>query len=146
MSPCARCALRQEPKDNDVCRECNARYRYAMTLERDIDPPEVDLALVRFSFIDCGQGSPARGTKGRYCTSKPTVPRGVCAWPGCDEMRKPRGKYCEKHYQFVWRRKHDGIPVEMTTAEARAIGQKRANETKRRKGLIAPHAGHIGFV
>lgn len=124
MSPCAKCGLREKSKDNDACRDCSARVRYALTGESGLEPPEVDVARVIFAFAENGAASPKCGGRGRK--RRPPEDFGLCEFPGCSRPRESAEiKYCDVCYKRTWRRKRLGIPEFATAQEARRIGMKR---------------------
>ena len=125
MSPCVRCVLYTKDKNNNVCRTCEARYRYASE-GVVIGPPDVDLSTVEYAFATVGGASPKhRGVmRRRKLKGGPIQP---CSFPGCERTAMIDG-LCDVCYKRKWRRKRLGIPEFASIAEARRIGQRKRRE------------------
>ena len=145
MSPCARCVLAKQPKDNNTCTFCESRVRYWAMIALghpdldDIEPPDVDMDKVVIYYANCGRppkdsqeerrkGSCRRRQKPkrRKYVVKPTT---KCRFPGCERFAE-QGVYCLTCYKKIWRRKKMGIPPFATTAEAHRITRARNAKKK----------------
>lgn len=135
MSPCARCRLGSYNKTNNTCSRCDARVLYWRTLDRGIEPPEVDMAAVVFYGEGLNGGKPKTEKR---AGSRLRGACGICEFPGCTRRkRSPRSRFCGACYQRIRRRERACVPWD---------GPPGSGRWKRAKGKAHAHAGHVGFM